>query len=196
MGRVEKNETCTLNNNLTLYRYYNDDGTTGGWVRSEENVVDSYLGEDVYIISEESRVINSSIYSKSIIQNNTVIEGCGIGRINITEESTGIRLINVTLIEAMFARCENVSIIQSGFKEDEFRFVDVQGFMANNCNFLSGRPIKNCKNVVLVNCEIRTELDDINTFIAVDSEADREDSRTFNEEWSKVIVNNEEPDQV
>jgi len=51
---------------------------------------------------------NSSIYSKSIIQNDTVIEGCGIGRINVTEESTGIRLINVTLIEALFANCENV----------------------------------------------------------------------------------------
>ena len=116
MGKVEKSETCRLSNELELYRYYNDDGTTGGWVKCEENVVDSYLGEDVYIISEEARVINSSIYSKSIIQNDTVIEGCGIGRINITEESAGIRLINTTLIEAVFARCENVSIVESVFK--------------------------------------------------------------------------------
>lgn len=192
MGRVEKNETCTLNNNLTLYRYYNDDGTTGGWVRCEENVVDSYLGEDVHIISEEARVINSSIYSKSIIQNDTVIEGCGIGRINITEESTGIRLIGVTLIEAMFARCENVSIVESGFKEEGIRFVDVQSFLANNCNFLSNGAIKNCKNVVLANCEIRTELDDVNTFIAVDSESDKEGSCTFSEKWIKVIVEDNE----
>lgn len=192
MGRIEKNETCTLNNSLTLYRYYNDDGTTGGWVRCEENVVDSYLGEDVHIISEEARVINSSIYSKSIIQNDTVIEGCGIGRINVTEESTGIRLINTTLIEAMFARCENVSIIQSGFKEEGIRFVDVKSFLANNCDFLSNGSIKNCKNVVLVDCEIRIELDDINTFIAVDSESDKEGSCTFSEEWVKVIVEDNE----
>lgn len=194
MGRVEKSETCTLNNNLTLYRYYNDDGTTGGWVRCEENVVDSYLGEEVYILSEEARVINSSIYSKSIIQNDTVIEGCGIGRINITEESTGIRLIGVTLIEAMFARCENVSIVGCGFKEEGIRFVDVQGFLANKCNFLSGGPIKNCKNVVLVDCEIRTELDDINTFIAIESESDKEGVCTFSEEWNKVIVEDNEYD--
>lgn len=184
-------ETCTLNNSLTLYRYYNDDGTTGGWVRCEENVVDSYLGEEVYIISEEARVINSSIYSKSIIQNDTVIEGCGIGRINVTEESTGIRLINVTLIEALFAQCRNISIIKSGFKEEGIRFVDVQGFLANNCDFLSNGAIKNCKNVVLVDCEIRTELDDINTFIAVESESDKEGSCTFSEEWNKVIVKND-----
>lgn len=192
MGRVEKNETCTLNNNLTLYRYYNDDGTTGGWVRCEENVVDSYLGEDVHIISEEARVINSSIYSKSIIQNDIVIEGCGIGRINVTGESTGIRLIGVNLIEVMFARCENVSIIGCGFKEEGIRFVDVQGFLANKCNFLSGRPIKSCKNVVLVDCEIRTELYDIDTFIAVESESDREGLVTFSEGWNKVIVENNE----
>lgn len=192
MGRVEKNETCTLNNNLTLYRYYNDDGTTGGWVRCEENVVDSYLGEDVHIISEEARVINSSIYFKSIIQNDTVIEGCGIGRINVTEESTGIRLINVTLIEALFAQCRNISIIKSGFKEEGIRFVDVKSFLANNCNFLSNGAIKNCKNVVLVDCEIRTELDDVNTFIAVDSESDKEGSCTFSEKWIKVIVEDNE----
>lgn len=192
MGRVEKNETCTLNNNLTLYRYYNDDGTTGGWARCEENVVDSYLGEDVYIISEEARVINSSIYSKSIIQNDTVIEGCGIGRINVTEESTGIRLINVTLIEALFAQCRNISIIKSGFKEEGIRFVDVKSFLANNCNFLSNGAIKNCKNVVLVDCDIRTELDDVNTFIAVDSESDKEGSCTFSEKWIKVIVEDNE----
>lgn len=191
MGRVEKNETCTLNNSLTLYRYYNDDGTTGGWVRCEENVVDSYLGEEVYIISEEARVINSSIYSKSIIQNDTVIEGGGIGRINVTEESTGIRLINVTLIEVLFAQCRNISIIKSGFKEEGIRFVDVQGFLANNCDFLSNGAIKNCKNVVLVDCEIRTELDDINTFIAVESESDKEGLCTFSEEWNKVIVKND-----
>lgn len=184
MGRIEKNETCTLNNSLTLYRYYNDDGTTGGWVRCEENVVNSYLGEEVYILSEEARVINSSIYSKSIIQNDTVIEGCGIGRINVTEESTGIRLINVTLIEALFAQCRNISIIKSGFKEEGIRFVDVQGFLANGA-------IKNCKNVVLVDCEIRTELDDINTFIAVESESDKEGLCTFSEEWNKVIVKND-----
>lgn len=194
MGRIEKNETCTLNNSLTLYRYYNDDGTTGGWVRCEENVVDSYLGEDVHIISEEARVINSSIYSKSIIQNDTVIEGCGIGRINVTEESTGIRLINITLIEALFAQCRNISIIKSGFKEEGIRFVDVQSFLANNCNFLSNGAIKNCKNVVLVNCRIKTELDDVNTFIAVDSESDRDGLRTFSEEWIKVIVENYEHD--
>jgi len=190
MGRVEKSETCTLNNNLTLYRYYNDDGTTGGWVRREENVVDSYLGEEVYIISEEARVINSSIYSKSIIQSDTVIEGCGIGRINVTEESTGIRLINVTLIEVLFAQCRNISIIKSGFKEEGIRFVDVQSFLANNCNFLSNGAIKNCKNVVLVNCRIKTELDDANTFIAVDSKSDKEGLCTFSEEWNKVIVEN------
>lgn len=192
MGRVEKNETCTLNNNLTLYRYYNDDGTTGGWVRCEENVVDSYLGEDVHIISEEAMVINSSIYSKSIIQNDTVIEGCGIGRINVTGESTGIRLINVTLIEALFAQCRNISIIKSGFKEEGIKFVDVKSFLANNCNFLSNGAIKNCKNVVLVDCEIRTELDDVNTFIAVDSESDKEGSCTFSEKWIKVIVEDNE----
>lgn len=190
MGRVEKNETCTLNNSLTLYRYYNDDGTTGGWVRCEENVVDSYLGEDVHIISEEARVINSSIYSKSIIQNDTVIEGCGIGRINVTEESTGIRLINITLIEALFAQCRDISIIKSGFEEEGIRFVDVQSFLANNCNFLSNGAIKNCKNVVLVNCRIKTELDDANTFIAVDSKSDKEGLCTFSEEWNKVIVEN------
>ena len=194
MGKIEKNETCTVNNKLILYRYYNDDGTTGGWVRCEENVVDSYLGEDVYIISEEARVINSSIYSKSIIQNNTVIEGCGIGRINVTEESTGIRLINVTLIEALFAQCRNISIIKSGFKEEGIRFVDVQSFLANNCNFLSNGAIKNCKNVVLANCEIKTELDDVNTFIAVESESDKKGSCTFSEEWHKVIVENDEHD--
>lgn len=191
MGRVEKNETCTLNNSLTLYRYYNDDGTTGGWVGCEENVVDSYLGEEVYIISEEARVINSSIYSKSIIQNDAVIEGCGIGSINVTEESTGIRLINVTLIEVLFAQCRNISIIKSGFKEEGIRFVDVKSFLANNCNFLSNGAIKNCKNVVLVDCEIRTELDDINTFIAVESESDEKGSCTFSEEWNKVIVKND-----
>lgn len=191
MGRIEKNETCTLNNSLTLYRYYNDDGTTGGWVRCEENVVNSYLGEEVYILSEVARVINSSIYSKSIIQNDTVIEGCGIGRINVTEESTGIRLINVTLIEALFANCENVSIVESGFKEEGIRFVDVKSFLANNCDFLSNGAIKNCKNVVLVDCEIRTELDDINTFIAVESESDKEGLCTFSEEWNKVIVKND-----
>jgi hypothetical protein len=191
MGRIEKNETCTLNNSLTLYRYYNDDGTTGGWVRCEENVVNSYLGEEVYILSEEARVINSSIYSKSIIQNDTVIEGCGIGRINVTEESTGIRLINVTLIEALFANCENVSIVESGFKEEGIRFVDVKSFLANNCDFLSNGAIKNCKNVVLVDCEIRTELDNINTFIAVESESDKEGLCTFSEEWNKVIVKND-----
>lgn len=194
MGRIEKNETCTLNNSLTLYRYYNDDGTTGGWVRCEENVVDSYLGEDVHIISEEARVINSSIYSKSIIQNDTVIEGCGIGRINVTGESTGIRLIGVNLIEVMFANCENVSIVESGFKEEGIRFVDVKSFLANNCNFLSNGAIKNCKNVVLVDCEIKTELDDVNTFIAVDSESDRDGLHTFSEEWIKVIVENYEHD--
>ena len=192
MGKIEKNETCTVNNKLILYRYYNDDGTTGGWVRCEENVVDSYLGEDVYIISEEARVINSSIYSKSIIQNDTVIGGCGIGRINVTEESTGIRLINVTLIEALFAQCRNISIIKSGFKEEGIRFVDVKSFLANNCNFLSNGAIKNCKNVVLVDCEIRTELDDVNTFIAVDSESDKEGSCTFSEKWIKVIVEDNE----
>lgn len=192
MGRIEKNETCTLNNSLTLYRYYNDDGTTGGWVRCEENVVDSYLGEDVHIISEEARVINSSIYSKSIIQNDTIIEGCGIGRINVTGESTGIRLIGVNLIEVMFANCENVSIVESGFKEEGIRFVDVKSFLANNCNFLSNGAIKNCKNVVLVDCEIKTELDDVNTFIAVDSELDKEGSCTFSEEWIKVIVEDNE----
>ena len=190
MGRIEKNETCTLNNSLTLYRYYNDDGTTGGWVRCEENVVDSYLGEDVYIISEEARVINSSIYSKSIIQNDTVIEGCGIGRINVTEESTGIRLINITLIEALFAQCRDISIIKSGFEEEGIRFVDVHSFLANNCNFLSNGAIKNCKNVELVNCRIKTELDDANTFIAVDSKSDKEGLCTFSEEWNKVIVEN------
>lgn len=192
MGRVEKNETCTVNNKLTLYRYYNDDGTTGGWVRCEDNVVDSYLGEEVYIISEEARVINSSIYSKSIIQNDTVIEGCGIGRINVTEESTGIRLINVTLIEALFAQCRNISIIKSSFEEEGVRFVDVQGFLANGCAFLTDGAIKNCKNVVLVNCRIKTELDDVNTFIAVDSESDMEGVCTFSEEWHKVIVENDE----
>lgn len=190
MGRIDKSETCTVNNKLTLYRYYNDDGTTGGWVRCEKNVVNSQLGEDVYIISEEARVINSTIHFKSIIQNDTVIEECEIGGINVTEESTGIRLINVTLIEALFAQCRNISIIKSGFKEEGIRFVDVQSFLANGCAFLSNGAIKNCKNVVLVNCGIRTELDDINTFIAVDSESDREGSCTFSEEWNKIIVEN------
>ena len=190
MGKIEMNETCTVNNKLILYRYYNDDGTTGGWVRCEENVVDSYLGEDVYIISEEARVINSSIYSKSIIQNDTVIEGCEIGRINVTEESTGIRLINVTLIEALFAQCRNISIIKSSFVEEGVRFVDVQGFLANGSAFLTDGAIKNCKNVVLVNCRIKTELYDVNTFIAVDSESDMEGVCTFSEEWHKVIVEN------
>lgn len=194
MGRIEKNETCTLNNSLTLYRYYNDDGTTGGWVRCEENVVDSYLGEDVYIISEEARVINSSIYSKSIIQNDTVIEGGEIGRINVTEESSGIRLINTTLIEVMFARCRGVSIIKSGFKEENIRFVDVQSFLANNCNFLSKGAIKNCGNVVMSDCEIRTELEDISTFIAVDSESDKEGECAFSDEWNKIIVGDVEQD--
>jgi len=122
--------------------------------------------------------------------NDTVIEGCGIGRINVTEESTGIRLINVTLIEVLFAQCRNISIIKSGFKEEGIRFVDVQSFLANNCNFLSNGAIKNCKNVVLVNCRIKTELDDANTFIAVDSKSDKEGLCTFSEEWNKVIVEN------
>ena len=150
------------------------------------------VGLEVYILSEEARVINSSVYSKSIIQNDTVIEGCVIGRINVTGESTGIRLIGVTLIEAMFARCENVSIIGCGFKEEGIRFVDVKSFLANNCNFLSNGAIKNCKNVVIVDCEIRTELDDVNTFIAVESESDKEGVCTFSEECNKVIVDDNE----
>ena len=92
----------------------------------------------------------------------------------------------------MFANCENVSIVESGFKEEGIRFVDVKSFLANNCNFLSNGAIKNCKNVVLVDCEIKTELDDVNTFIAVDSESDKEGSCTFSEEWIKVIVEDNE----
>lgn len=52
--------------------------------------------------------------------------------------------------------------------------------------------MKNCKNVVLVDCDIRTELDDVNTFIAVDSESDKEGLYTFSEEWIKVIVEDNE----
>ena len=90
--------------------------------------------------------------------------------------------------------CRNISIIKSGFKEEGIRFVDVQSFLANNCNFLSNGAIKNCKNVVLANCEIITELDDVNTFIAVESESDKKGSCTFSEEWYKVIVENDEHD--
>ena len=45
-----------------------------------------------------------------------------------------------------------------------------------------------------MDCEIRTELDNINTFIAVDSESDREGLCTFSEEWIKVIVEDNEHD--
>ena len=72
--------------------------------------------------------------------------------------------------------------------------MDVKSFLANNCNFLSNRAIKNCKNVVLVDCEIRTELDDIDTLIAVESELDREGACTFSDEWYKIIVGDVEQD--
>ena len=45
-----------------------------------------------------------------------------------------------------------------------------------------------------MDCDIRTELDDVNTFIAVDSESDKEGLCTFSEERNKVIVENYEHD--